>query len=106
EDLIALHNFENGYCGISKIEENKYCFCYLTAEKNLERCGNSIPEMEKQVLCRNRHLKMIFENAEKLSQSPVTISQVSFDKKEQIHNHVLLVGDAAGMIAPLCGNGM
>ena len=106
EDLIALHNFENGYCGISKIEENKYCFCYLTAAKNLERWGNSIPEMEKQVLCRNRHLKMIFENAEKLSQSPVTISQISFDKKEQIHNHVLLVGDAAGMIAPLCGNGM
>ena len=23
---IALHNFKNGYCGISKIEENKYCF--------------------------------------------------------------------------------
>jgi flavin-dependent dehydrogenase len=106
EDLIALHNFENGYCGISQIEENEYCLCYLTTAKNLERCGHSIPQMEKQVLSRNRHLKKIFEDAEMISQSPVTISQISFEKKEQVYNHLLLTGDAAGMIAPLCGNGM
>ena len=35
EDLIALHNFENGYCGISQIEGNKYCLCYLTTAKTL-----------------------------------------------------------------------
>jgi len=106
EDLIALHNFEHGYCGISQIEGNKYCLCYLTTAKNLERCGHSIPEMEKQILCRNPHLKKIFEDAEMISRSPVTISQISFDKKEQVYDHLLLVGDAAGMIAPLCGNGM
>ncbi|HQW84949.1 MAG TPA: pyridine nucleotide-disulfide oxidoreductase, partial [Ferruginibacter sp.] len=38
--------------------------------------------------------------------SPVTISQISFNKKTQVENHVLLIGDAAGMITPLCGNGM
>src|SRR6185437_11437254 len=32
--------------------------------------------------------------------------QISFDKKSQIENHVLMLGDAAGMITPLCGNGM
>ena len=106
EDLIALHNFENGYCGISQIEENKYCLCYLTTAKNLERCDHSIPQMEKQILSRNRHLKKIFEDAEMISQQPVTISQISFEKKEQVYDHLLLTGDAAGMIAPLCGNGM
>jgi len=106
EDLIALHNFENGYCGISQIEGNKYCLCYLTTAKNLEECGHSIAQMEKQILCRNPHLKKIFEEAEILSQSPVTISQISFEKKEQVYDHLLLIGDAAGMIAPLCGNGM
>src|SRR5262249_16096245 len=58
------------------------------------------------VLCRNPHLKTIFEEAEMISHQPVTISQISFDKKEQVYNHLLLIGDAAGMIAPLCGNGM
>jgi len=106
EDLIALHNFENGYCGISQIEGNKYCLCYLTTARNLERCGNSIPDMERQILCYNPHLKKIFEGSEIISRSPVTISQISFEKKEQVYNHLLLAGDAAGMIAPLCGNGM
>src|SRR6478752_4483159 len=106
EELIALHNFENGYCGISQIEGNKYCLCYLTTARNLERCGHSIPQMEKQILSRNRHLKKIFEDAEMISHPPVTISQISFEKKEQVYNHLLLTGDAAGMIAPLCGNGM
>src|SRR6476659_7005488 len=106
EDLIALHNFENGYCGISQIEGNKYCLCYLTTARNLERCGNSIPDMERQILSQNPHLKKIFEGSEIISRSPTTISQISFEKKEQVYNHLLLAGDAAGMIAPLCGNGM
>jgi len=106
EDLIALHNFENGYCGISQIEGNRYCLCYLTTARNLERCGNSIPDMERQILSHNPHLKKIFEGSEIISRSPTTISQISFEKKEQVYNHLLLAGDAAGMIAPLCGNGM
>ncbi len=105
-DTIALHNFENGYCGISKIESDKYCLCYLTNAANLQSNGNSIAVMEKNVLHKNRYLKEIFENSQMVYTSPVTISQVSFSKKTQVENHILLLGDAAGMITPLCGNGM
>lgn len=105
-DLIALHNFENGYCGISKIEEDKYCLCYLTTAENLKKSNNSIQQMEEEVLYKNPHLKNIFTNADFLYQVPVTISQISFNKKKQIENHVLMIGDAGGMITPLCGNGM
>ena len=62
--------------------------------------------MEKNVLHKNKYLKEIFENSEVLYKSPVTISQISFSKKTQVENHILLTGDAAGMITPLCGNGM
>ena len=105
-DLISLHNFENGYCGISQIEEDKYCLCYLTTAKNLKKNNNNIQQMEQGVLYKNPHLKNIFTNAEFLYNAPVTISQISFDKKQQIENHVLMIGDAGGMITPLCGNGM
>ena len=105
-DNIALHNFKNGYCGISKIEDDKYCLCYLTNAKNLKTSNNSIEAMEKNILYKNPHLQYIFKNSEFLHQSPVTISQISFNKKTQVENHVLLMGDAAGMITPLCGNGM
>jgi menaquinone-9 beta-reductase len=105
-DLIALHNFENGYCGISQIEDNKYCLCYLTTAHNLHRNKNDIHLAEKNVLMKNPFLKQLFSAAEFLYEEPVTISRISFNKKTQVENHVLLIGDAAGMITPLCGNGM
>jgi len=106
DDLIALHNFKNGYCGISQIEDQKFCLCYLTTARNLEQSGNSISQMEKQILFENPHLKKTFSEAEILYESPVTISQISFSIKNQVVNHILMTGDAAGMITPLCGNGM
>lgn len=103
---IALHNFKNGYCGISKIEDDKYCLCYLTNAANLKESNNSIDEMEKNILSANPYLKNIFANSTKLYAAPLSISQISFQHKTQIENNVLLLGDAAGMITPLCGNGM
>ncbi len=105
-DLISLHNFENGYCGISQIEEGKYCLCYLTTAGNLKKSNNSIQQMEREVLFQNPFLKKIFTEAEFLYDAPLTISQISFDKKALVENHMLMVGDAGGMITPLCGNGM
>ncbi|HUS00136.1 MAG TPA: NAD(P)/FAD-dependent oxidoreductase [Chitinophagaceae bacterium] len=105
-DTIALHNFKDGYCGISKIEDNKYCLCYLTTAENLKLNNNSISELEMKVLQKNPFLKQIFSSSKFLPGFPVTISQISFDKKSQVENNVMLIGDAAGMITPLCGNGM
>ncbi len=106
KDKIALHNFSNGYCGISAIEDDKFCLCYLTTAANLSLNNNSIEQMQQNVLFKNALLKNIFNKAEFLYAMPVTISQISFNKKTQIENHVLMLGDAAGMITPLCGNGM
>ncbi|MNR29327.1 hypothetical protein D3C85_1467070 [compost metagenome] len=41
-----------------------------------------------------------------LFDKPITISQISFDKKQPVENHLLMIGDTAGLIHPLCGNGM
>ena len=105
-DTIALHNFKNGYCGISKVEGYRYCLCYLTTAQNLRDNNNSIKKMELNILYKNPFLKKLFSESEFLFPEPVTISQISFDKKLQVVNHVLMAGDAAGMITPLCGNGM
>jgi flavin-dependent dehydrogenase len=105
-DTIALHNFKNGYCGMSKVEDDKYCLCYLTTAQNLKENNNSIKKMEQNILYKNPLLKKIFTGSEFIFPEPVTISQISFDEKLQVENHVLMTGDAAGMITPLCGNGM
>ena len=105
-DLIALHNFKKGYCGISKVENDQYCLCYLTTADNLQSSSNDIKKMEQTILSANPQLKKIFSECEMIRQEPVIISQISFDRKELIEDHVLMIGDAAGMITPLCGNGM
>ncbi|MGC4033935.1 MAG: NAD(P)/FAD-dependent oxidoreductase [Tepidisphaeraceae bacterium] len=104
-DLIALHNFQDGYCGISHVENNIINLCYLTHRDNLKKHG-SIPAMEKAALFQNPHLKHIFSNAEFLFEKPETINEISFETKSPVDQHILMAGDAAGMISPLCGNGM
>jgi flavin-dependent dehydrogenase len=103
--LIALHNFKDGYCGISNIEDGKTNLCYLTHRKNLKQHG-SIPKMEEEVLFRNPFLKNIFERAEFLFDKPEVINEISFATKKPVEDHMIMIGDAAGMITPLCGNGM
>jgi flavin-dependent dehydrogenase len=103
---IALHNFPGGYCGISKIEDGRFCLCYLTNSDNLRRSGQSISVMEEEILKRNPVLRKLLDEVVVLFEEPVTIAQISFAKKTQTENHVLCVGDSAGMITPLCGNGM
>ncbi|OSZ77635.1 pyridine nucleotide-disulfide oxidoreductase [Chitinophagaceae bacterium IBVUCB2] len=105
-DTIALHNFKNGYCGIVKIEDDNYNICYMTTASNLQKSNGNIKQMEAMILSQNPHLKKIFTESNVTLVTPLTISQISFDKKSQVENHVLMVGDAAGMITPLCGNGM
>lgn len=106
KDKIALHNFSDGYCGISAIEDDLYCLCYMTTKANLKKSQNSIEIMEKSILSINPYLADIFDNSEKLWPQPEVISQISFEKKGQFENEIPLLGDASGMIAPLCGNGM
>lgn len=105
DDMIALHNFKKGYCGLSKVENDQYCLCYLTNADNLKKNGNDINKLEEMILSVNPYLKDIFSKGEKIH-APVIISQISFDQKSAIENHVLMTGDAVGMISPLCGNGM
>jgi len=103
---IELHNFKDGYCGISKVDGEKYCLCYLTTAKNLNNHNNDIKQLEENILYENPFLKSVFLNSEFLYDKALTISQVTFEKKLAFSNNMFLLGDAAGAIAPLCGNGM
>ena len=104
-EQIVLHNFKHGYCGMSAVEDGTSCLCYLTTAQNLQQQG-SIAAMEQAILWQNPHLKQIFTQAHFLYAQPLTIGQVSFAPKSLFENEVWMLGDAAGLIAPLCGNGM
>ena len=105
DDLVALHNFNGGYCGVSMVENGHINVCFLANNKTFQQYKN-IDTYIHEVLYKNTHLKSIFENAIPVFDQPLSISQVSFSNKSPVEQHILMCGDAAGMIHPLCGNGM
>ena len=105
KNKIALHNFENGYCGISAIEDEKYNLCYLGSRADLRKYG-SLEAMETATVKRNPHLNHLFNNSDFIFEKPEVINEFSFAPKTAVQNHILMAGDSAGLITPLCGNGM
>ncbi len=105
-EVISLHNFPGGYCGVSAVEESRVCLCYLVAAGALKASGGDIPAMEGRLLYQNPHLARLLGEGVPLYDAPLAISQVSFAQKEPVADGVLMLGDAAGLITPLCGNGM
>ncbi|MGB0849852.1 MAG: NAD(P)/FAD-dependent oxidoreductase [Bacteroidia bacterium] len=106
EDLITLHSFEQGYCGMSKVEDDLYCLCYLVNSTLLKSNNNNISELEKNVLHKNELLKQLFKEADFVWKKPLTISNIQFTKNKLVQDGIIQVGDAAGAISPLSGNGM
>ena len=105
DDLVALHNFKGGYCGVSKVENNTINLCYITSFLSFQK-HNNIEDFQKNVVFKNSFLKEIFNNSTPVFEKPLSISQISFEIKKPVENHMIMCGDSAGMIHPLCGNGM
>lgn len=104
-DTVALHNFEGGYCGVSKVENNAINLCYITDYKAFQKFKN-IDDFQENVLFKNKRLERIFKNTTPIFDAPLTISQISFEQKKPVENHIIMCGDTATLIHPLCGNGM
>ncbi len=105
ENIFAIHNFKGGYAGISSVEDGVKCFCYV-AERKIIREQGSILDFEQHVLSQNPYLAKIMREATFLSAKPLVINDIAFTKKTPVFNHVLMVGDSAGLITPIAGNGM
>jgi flavin-dependent dehydrogenase len=105
DNLVELHNFEGGYAGVSKVENGHVNLCYLASYESFKRYKN-VDDFNKEVLSKNKSLHVFLKNAQPVWEQPITISQISFEKKKPVENHIVMLGDTAGLIHPLCGNGM
>jgi flavin-dependent dehydrogenase len=105
EHLVALHNFKGGYGGLSKTENGAVNFCYLTNYKSF-KSEKDMQHFNKKVVSENPFLADFLKEAIPIFDQPLSIAQISFQQKEAVENHMLMCGDSAGLIHPLCGNGM
>ena len=90
---------------MSKVENNSINLCYITEYSSFKKHKN-ISDFQNQVVFKNKHLRKIFKESTSLFKKSLTISQISFETKNPIENHIIMCGDTAGVIHPLCGNGM
>lgn len=105
DNVVALHNFSGGYAGLSKTESGAVNFCYLASYESFKHEKN-INDFNKKVLGKNPFLDSFLKEADPLFEQPMTIAQISFGARRCVEKHMLMCGDTAGMIHPLCGNGM
>lgn len=105
DDLVALHNFKGGYCGLSKTETGVVNVCYLATYKSFRNHKDPVA-YRKNVLQKNFHLNNFFSTAIEVFEKPLSIAQIYFGKKIAVKDNILMIGDTAGLIHPLCGNGM
>lgn len=105
DNQVGLFTFRGGYAGLSKTESGALNFCYLASYHSFRQAG-TIEAYNEKVVSQNPYLREFLETAEMTFEKPLSIAQISFGPKQLEGNGMLMCGDTAGMIHPLCGNGM
>lgn len=104
--VIELHAFRGGYCGLSHVEHGRLNACWITRQDVLKEAGGRPEAMIDQTLRQNPFLAERLRTMHRVFDSFLAVSQVSFRPKVPFAGDVCMIGDAAGMIAPMCGDGM
>jgi flavin-dependent dehydrogenase len=104
-DQVGLYVFRGGYAGCSLTENGHLNFCYLIRKDRFKETGN--PEAcNRELLSEHPILRAILGDAQAVFERPLSISEISFSRKEVATREMIYTGDAARLIHPLCGNGM
>lgn len=105
-DSVDLYSFRGGYLGVSAIEQGQTNICGLVHQKRMAgmRGGwkNFVPDIAEE----SAPLRALFASHEAEQDEFLTSEPVVFRAREPVEGGILMIGDAAGIIDPLTGNGM
>lgn len=107
---IDLHVFRGGYCGMSEVEGGSTNVCLLVQQdvfqSVLKGSRTNVEAFIRWMCSQNTHLRAWFAQAVPVYPEWLSTAQIPFVSKTSVEGDILLVGDAAGMVAPLAGDGM
>ncbi len=107
---IALATFRGGYYGLLGNETGAMNLALLARESVFRSAGGNGPGAIDSFVTwlrrQNASLDAWLGQATRLGERWLSIAQVPFSPKEATAGDVLLVGDAAGLVAPLAGDGI
>lgn len=103
---IHIYSSPGIYCGVNAVDSNLNTVCFLEDRKMFS--GSSRDHL-KYLIKENKAFACLFHPSigEFISTSPIYgIGNIYFGRKELSLNGILMIGDAAGVIAPLAGDGI
>lgn len=103
---VELYFFRGGYLGISPIEGGLVNVAALLMRKEFKDADKSILGLIEAAASRNPELQQKLAHAEAVKGSQAAVAPVDLKRKPIAWDVIAHVGDAAQMIAPLCGDGM
>ncbi|HEX7070732.1 MAG TPA: NAD(P)/FAD-dependent oxidoreductase [Rhodothermales bacterium] len=105
-DVVELHAFDGGYLGLCPLGRNVVNACWIGHETMLRDSAGDPDEMLRRIQADNPYLGERMRTLERIPSSYLATSQLYFRSKGAMKADVAMVGDAAGLIAPMSGDGM
>ncbi|HBL17663.1 MAG TPA: hypothetical protein DD417_13175 [Elusimicrobia bacterium] len=106
EGRVEIHLFEGGYCGLSRVEGGLVNVCLLLEDSLLRSlAAPRWDEVRGAMRERSESLRERLPALVAAEEGFHAVAGLGFSPKETSRGGVLFIGDAAGMIAPLCGDG-
>ncbi len=128
---VSLYGFAGGYCGLASIENGVTNLCFLADQRVFRRgalphprqgagARAPIPVGEGMGVREKSNIQQLFshmgtanptlgqwlQRCEMIGDQWLSVGALVFGARGSVHREILLVGDAAGLIAPLAGDGI
>ncbi|MGD8395939.1 MAG: NAD(P)/FAD-dependent oxidoreductase [Candidatus Eiseniibacteriota bacterium] len=103
---VELFPFHGGYCGVTPIEDDRFNVCALATREVFRGAGATLAGLIAVASRDNPALACRLDGLARLDTRERTAARMSFRRCRPVASPLLMVGDAAAMIAPLCGDGI
>lgn len=105
-DEISIYTAKDIYCGMNTVSESETTLCALEKRTN----GESSPRKRiLKLLKSNKYFGDLFNSGFENTLNDLPIygtGNIYFGRRKIVENHIFMIGDAAGVIAPLAGDGI
>lgn len=106
QGVVELHAVDGGYCGLSFVESGRVNVCMLLEERRFRGLADrSLAGVFAALAAENGALGARLEALVADGSPMESVAQVPFTPKELVKDGVFFLGDAAGVVAPLAGDG-
>lgn len=105
-DLIALHSFHRGYLGVTRIENGLTNICGLVHQSRLVGLKGGWEAFLNVLAAEQPSLRRLFASHQPVDGQFLSSEPVIFLPRSPVEKGIFMIGDAAGLIDPLTGDGM